>query len=131
MAVAEKNLSLEKRKYPRVRTDLPVKYSGSKSHFKYGKYGRVVNASEGGMLVHLPEETGVGQQLALQLFFGSRSELDIIETFVRVVWNGVHVRKDLGWDYRTGVRFVDISLEDLTKLKKFLTGSGEKQPSNS
>jgi len=131
MAVAEEKVALEKRKHPRFNTDLPVKYSGTKAHFKYGKYGRVVNASEGGLLVHLPEETGVGQHLALQLFFGAHSELDIIETLVRVVWNSVHVRKDLGWDYRTGVRFTNISPEDLTKLKKFVMSFQEKQSCDS
>jgi hypothetical protein len=81
----------------------------------------VVNASEGGLLVHLPEEMGVGQRLALKLFFPSRSEFNTLETFVQVVWKDIHLRKDWTWDYRTGVKFVDIPPEHTVKLKGLLT----------
>ena len=78
MVLMEKNLASERRRYPRFFVDLPIKYTRTKLYSRYGKYGRVVNASEGGLLAHLPEETEIGQQLALQLFFSSRSELDIL-----------------------------------------------------
>jgi len=45
--------------------------------------------------------------------------MNTIETLVEVVWIDIHLGKDLG-DYRTGVRFVDISPEDVTKLNNFL-----------
>jgi hypothetical protein len=32
----------------------------------------------------------------------------------------IHLRKDWTWDYRTGVRFEDISPEDRTVFKNFL-----------
>ena len=55
MELAERNLGSEKRKYPRFDVDLPIKYSRGSFFFKYA---RAVNASEGGLLLHLPEELG-------------------------------------------------------------------------
>lgn len=117
MESIEKNSTSEKRKYPRVNINFPVKYSRSHLNFKYG---RAANASEGGLLVYLPEEMGIGQRLAVKLFFPSHSEFNTLETSVKVVWRDIHLRKDWAWDYRTGVRFVDLSRENITKLKNFL-----------
>jgi len=123
MELMEKGLGSEKRRYPRFDVDLPIKYSRSNLFFKYA---RAVNASEGGLLLHLPEELGVGQQLALKLFFPSDPDLNIIETLVEVVWMDVRLRKDWAWDYQTGVRFVDISPEYMAILKNFLTDLAQK-----
>jgi hypothetical protein len=118
MELMEKSLNSEKRRYPRFDVDLPIKYSRSSLFFKYA---RAVNASEGGLLLQLPEELGIGQQLALKLFFPSCADSSIIETVVKVVWMDVRLRKDWAWDYQTGVRFVDISREDIALLKSYLT----------
>ncbi len=107
----------EKRKHPRLIVNLPVKYSRTNLFFKYA---RVVNASQGGLLVYLPEEIGIGQRLALKVFVPSRSDFNTFETFVQVVWKDVHLRKDWTWDYRTGVRFIDGSPEHREKLQGFL-----------
>jgi hypothetical protein len=123
MELMEKVLDSEKRKYPRFDVDLPIKYSRSSFFFKYA---RAVNASEGGLLLHLPEELGIGQQLALKLFFPSCANSNIIETIVQVVWMDVRLRKDWAWDYQTGVRFVDISPENMAVLKNFLTDFAQK-----
>jgi c-di-GMP-binding flagellar brake protein YcgR len=108
-------VNFEKRKHPRFSVDLPIEYSRTDFSFQHG---RVINASEGGLLVYLPEQMEIGQHLKLKLFFTSGSEMNTIETLVKVVWIDIHLGKDLG-DYRTGVRFVDISLEDLNNLKNF------------
>lgn len=123
MELIEKNLTSEKRKHPRVKVDLPAKYSRTNLFLKFG---RVVNASEGGLLVYLPEEMGIGQRLAVKLFFNSLSEFNTLEAFVQVVWKDVHLRKDWTWDYRTGVKFVDIPPEHLAKLKSFLVSIKQK-----
>jgi hypothetical protein len=123
MPLMEKSLTTEKRKYPRFNVDLPIKYSRTNIFFKYG---RATNASEGGLLVYLREEMESGQDLALKLFFPPHSELNSLETSVQVVWTDIHLRKDWAWDYRTGVRFKDISSEDMTKFRSFLTGLPQK-----
>ncbi len=110
-------LNFEKRRYPRFSVDLPVEYTRKDLVVKQG---RVINASEGGLLVNFPEQMEMGQHLRLKLFFTSGSELNMMEIVNQVVWTDVHVRKDWG-DYRTGVEFVDISLEDQCTLKIFLS----------
>jgi hypothetical protein len=107
---------------------LPIKYGRTNLLFKYA---RAVNASQGGLLLRLPEEIEVGQHLALKLFFPSQSELTELNTIkasVRVVWTDLHMRKDWSWDYQTGVRFVDICTEDTTVLRNFLGNLGQKTP---
>ena len=121
MEAIGKSLHQEKRKYPRFNIDLPVKYDiRSDLPFEYGKYGRVVNASEGGLLVHLPEDVKVGQHLTLQLFFPSRSQLNTLETSVQVVWMGVHLKKDWTWDYPTGMEFLDIPPRGMAQFKNLV-----------
>jgi len=123
MPFMEKTAAPEKRKYPRFSANFPVKYSTTDSFFKSAQ---AANASEGGLLVCLPEKMHIGQQLALKLFFPSRSGLNIVETVVQVIWMGIRLRKDWTWDYRTGVKFEDISPEDMTTLKNFLTSLAPK-----
>ncbi len=113
----EKKPSQEKRKSTRFNVALPIRYSRTNSLFKYA---RAANASEGGLLICLPEKMGIGQHLALKLFLPVRSGSNMIEAVVQVVWMDIHLRKDWTWDYRTGVRFEDISPRDRAYLKNFL-----------
>jgi hypothetical protein len=109
-------VNFEKRKHPRFSVDLPVEYSQADV---FVEQGRAINASEGGLLLYLPEQMGMGTHLRLKLFFTMGSELNAIETVVEVVWVDMALEKDRG-DYRTGVRFAEISTEDVGKLKNFL-----------
>jgi hypothetical protein len=101
----------------RFSVDLPVEYSRADLS---ADHGRAMNASEGGLLLYFPELMGIGDHLRLKLFFTMGSEMNVIETLVDVVWVDIHLEKDWG-DYRTGARFVEISAEDLGKLKSFLS----------
>jgi c-di-GMP-binding flagellar brake protein YcgR len=115
-------VNFEKRKHPRFDVDLPVEYVRTGL---VANRGEALNASEGGLLVYFPEEMEVGQHLSLKLFFSSGSELTTIETLVQVVWTDIHLGQDRQ-DYRAGVKFADISPEDLEKLRNFLRSlSGE------
>jgi hypothetical protein len=125
MPLTEKNLANEKRRHPRFNIDLPVKYSRSNLFFKYG---RAANASEGGMLVHLPEEMESGQNLMVKIFFPPHSEINSLELLVKVVWTNIHLRKDWAWDYRTGVKFLSNSLEDITHFKNFFMSPPQRNP---
>lgn len=124
MTLMEESINSDKRKHPRSYIDLPVRYSSRSNLFS--KYGRAINVSEGGLLVHLPEEIVIGQRLSLRLFLHFRSELDIISPSVQVVWTGIHMRKDFTWDHPTGVKFVDIPPKDMIKLKDFLMNVTQK-----
>ena len=109
-------VNFEKRKHPRFSVDLPVEYSRTDLAVEQG---RAMNASQGGLLLYLPEQLGMGHQLTLKLFFTVGAELNTIETVVEVVWVDIHLEKERG-DYRTGVRFVQISAEDVNRLQEFL-----------
>ena len=69
-------------------------------------------------MLFLPEEIEVGQNLGIKLFIGPGRELKPIAAAVQVVWKDLHFGKK--GDYRMGVKFVDISSEDLGELKNFL-----------
>jgi c-di-GMP-binding flagellar brake protein YcgR len=109
-------VNFEKRRHPRFSIDLPVEYGRAEL---FVKHGRAINASAGGLLLYLPERMEIGQHLRLKLFFTSGSELNAIEMRVEVVWMDIHPGEDWG-DYRTGVKFVEISTEGMEKLRDFL-----------
>lgn len=110
-------INFEKRRHPRFTVDLPLEYYRVDSPIP--ETGRAVNASEGGLLVYFPEEVKVGDRLRLRLFFNVGSQLNTIEMVVQIAWVDLHLGREWG-DYRSGVRFVDISPEDLDRLKTFL-----------
>lgn len=109
-------VNFEKRKHPRFSVDLPAEYNRADLSVMHG---HATNASEGGLLLYLPEQIEIGKHLRLKLFFSVASELQSIEALVEVAWTDIHLGKDWG-DFRTGVRFVEISAEDMSKLRSFL-----------
>jgi c-di-GMP-binding flagellar brake protein YcgR len=104
----------ENRRCPRFDIHLPIEYYQIKSSITH-----IGNISEGGLLIYFPEETDVRQYLRLKLFFSLGSELNTIKVLAEVVWTDNHLGKGREC-YPYGVRFVDISPEDGTKLKNFL-----------
>ena len=110
-------VNFERRKYPRFSVDLPIEYSRIDSLIS--RAGRGLNISEGGLLIYFPEKMDLSQYLRLKLFLPLGSELNAIEVLGEVAWMDIHLGE--GWgDYRCGVRFIDISPEDVTNLKNFL-----------
>jgi PilZ domain len=62
-------VNFERRRQPRISTDLPAEYwhiETSENH-----PGRLLNVSEGGVLLYLPEKIEVGKNLKVRLFIGS------------------------------------------------------------
>jgi len=110
-------VNLERRKYPRFSIDLPIEYHLLPSSQSFT--GRALNSSEGGVLVYLSQSIEIGQRLKIKLFFASGSGLSSIEVLAEVVWMDIHLGEDWG-DYRCGVKFLDISSEDINQLKHFL-----------
>ena len=110
-------VNFEKRKFPRFTIDLPIEYYHENSETPYS--GRALNASEGGLLIYLPEKVRIGEILKLKLFFALGHDLNTIEMLAQVAWIDIHLGEDWG-EYRSGLKFVDISSEDLHKLRNFL-----------
>jgi len=108
--------NFERRTYRRFPIRLPIEYYPADSPTNHT--GQSLDASEGGLQILFPEQVEIGQNLNLKLFFSSQSELNIIEALVEVVW--INTQLDEGEKhYRSGVRFVNISPEDIGKLKTF------------
>jgi len=109
--------NIERRRHPRFSIDLPIEYHHI--HSPLGATGQTINASEGGLLVYLPERLELGQQLKMKLYISSGPDLHAIEMLAQVVWIDLHLGQEQG-DYRTGVEFVDISPEHMQRLKSVL-----------
>jgi len=110
-------LNLERRKHPRFSVDLPIEYYQNDSSSNHT--GHAFDASDEGCLLYLTEQVEIGQHLRVKLFFTSGSDLNTIETLAEVAWIDIYLGEVWG-DYRYGVKFIDISPEDMTKLKNFL-----------
>jgi c-di-GMP-binding flagellar brake protein YcgR len=110
-------INFEKRKHPRFNVDLPVEYTRVESTLR--QTGRALNASEGGLLIYFPERMEIGQQLRVKLYFSTGSDLESVECLVEIVWVDIHLGESWG-DHRSGVKFVDVSSEDLNKIRNFL-----------
>ena len=104
----------EERAHPRFLLNLPVEYSPAKSNSR--RKGNTENASEGGLIVYLRKHFKVGDLLRLRLFFSFGPAMNTVETLSQVVWT--EKLKDA--EYRCGMKFVDISAEDMDKLSGFL-----------
>jgi c-di-GMP-binding flagellar brake protein YcgR len=115
-------VNFERRKYPRFSIDLPIEYYRENAETRLS--GRAVNASEGGLLIYLPERAEIGESLRIKLFFPSGQDLNLVEMLVQVAWIDIQLGEE-GKDYRSGVRFIDISSGDLVQLKNFLKGLSE------
>ena len=102
----------ENRRYPRFDIHLPIEYYQIKSCFTH-----TGNISESGSLVYFPEEMDVSQSLRLKLFFPLGPELNTIKVLAEAVWMDLSKHPE---HYPYGVKFVDISPEDRTKLSNFL-----------
>jgi len=112
-----RTVNFERRKYPRFNVDLPIEYYRIDSFI--GHTGKTLNISEGGLLLYLTEQVEVGQHLKSNFSFTSYSEINSIEMLAEVAWIDIDLGEVWG-DYRCGVNFIDVSPEDMTKLKNFL-----------
>lgn len=109
--------NFEKRRYPRVNLDLNIGYYRTNSRISHSV--RLMNASEGGLSIYFPERMKIGERLRLKLFPTLGSATNAIWPQAEVVWVAPHFNET--WlDYQSGVKFIDISSEDLNRLKHFL-----------
>jgi len=106
---------IEEREHPRFLLNLPVEYYRVNSDVNQAGY--TVNASESGLMLNLPEKFEVGQLLKIKLFFSFGPDINSIEILSQVVWTD-HSGGEEG--YRSGVKFIKVSAEDLNRLVNFL-----------
>jgi c-di-GMP-binding flagellar brake protein YcgR len=115
-------LSIEKRKYPRFSVELPLNYSRTEGKGTLG--GMVANASEGGLLVYLPERIEIGALLKIEIFYVRGLELDTIKAVAKIVWCDLAARESWG-EHRYGLQFQYIDQKDFTRLATLLKDVGK------
>jgi c-di-GMP-binding flagellar brake protein YcgR len=108
--------NFERRTYRRFPMRLPIEYYRAES--PSNRTGHALDASEGGLQILFPEQVDVGQNLKIKVFFSSDSGLNSIEMVVEVVWINAPLAEGEK-HFRSGVRFTNISPENMTKLKEF------------
>ena len=113
--------NLERRRHPRFRVDFPIEYYQINSRNSFN--GRVLNASEGGLMVYLPERLQVDRYVITKLFFIFDRHLNTAEIFARVAWREIHLGEDA--NFRAGLRIVGISPGDMNKWQNFLYNFSE------
>jgi c-di-GMP-binding flagellar brake protein YcgR len=115
-------LAIEKRRHPRYSVELPLDYSRVNGKETFG--GIVANASEGGLLVYLPEIMQIGDALKIEIFYASGLELKSIKAIAKVVWYDLAAKESWG-EHRYGLQFLSIEEKDYEKLKALLREVGK------
>jgi hypothetical protein len=115
-------LAIEKRKHPRFSVELPLDYVRVNGKETYG--GMVANASEGGLLVYLPERMEIGALLKIEIFYVRGLELNTIKAVGKVVWADLAARESWG-EHRYGLQFEYIDEKDFNRLTTLLKEVGK------
>ena len=115
-------LAIEKRRHPRFNVELPLDYSRVDGKELYG--GIVANASEGGVLVYLPERIEMGAFLKVDIIYVNGLELNTIQAIAKVVWQDFATRDTLG-EHRYGLQFQQIDEVNLNRLSALLKEVGK------
>ena len=115
----------ERRRYPRISINFPLKYQDKGDSSLCG--GIVVNVGEGGLLIETVRDIPVGTELSITLLFPKGFESANFDATVKIVWRGPRWKGDRKgneyWEgYRCGLEFTQISDEDRWKLN-YLLGS--------
>jgi len=107
---------VERRGHPRIPLRLPTEYFPAGT--TKGRICHTINISEGGVLLCLPEKIKNGQSMRVEVFYYFDYELTSFDALGKVVW--VERQEDSDREYRCALEFVNLSPDDLEKLKKFL-----------
>ena len=104
----------DRRKYPRIRMDLPLEYRVKDDANAQGAI--LIDASEGGFLIYSIEDMPISTKLDITVLFSAEYELTKLEAFAEIVWK----REDLGeTGYRYGLK--SIQIQDYERLKELLS----------
>lgn len=103
---------MEKRRHLRLPLNLPVRYYPMNSCV--ARFGRLADAGEGGLLVYACDDLRQGRYLRLNLPYPG-SNARPIEILTQVVW--VDKGSPWNWDYRSGLKLIGITPQDLQRLR--------------
>ncbi|MDI7258658.1 MAG: PilZ domain-containing protein [Thermodesulfobacteriota bacterium] len=115
-------LAVEKRRHPRYTVEFPLDYSRIEAKETYG--GIVANASEGGLLVYLPQRMEMGTVLKIEILYVQGLEFNTIKAIAKVVWSDLAARESWG-EYRYGLEFLEIEEKDFARLLNLLKEIGK------
>jgi c-di-GMP-binding flagellar brake protein YcgR len=115
-------LAIERRKHSRFVVELPLDYTRTEATDIVG--GIVANASEGGLLVYLPERLEMGTILQIQIFYVKDLEFNMLKAIAKVVWCDMAARESWG-EYRYGLQFLSIGEQEFSKLMMLLREVGK------
>ncbi|HSB07385.1 MAG TPA: PilZ domain-containing protein [Thermodesulfobacteriota bacterium] len=118
-----KGMTIERRKHPRLYFKLPMSYSRANNKDHYG--GIVGNASEGGILVYLPEELNSGEVLKIEILFAKGWELKTVRGIAKIIWADLAVRKSKKV-HCYGLQFQFFNKRNLQKLRILLKEGSRK-----
>jgi hypothetical protein len=121
-------INREKRRYPRVFIDFPLKYQDKGDSCLRGAI--VVNAGDGGFLIESTRDIPVGTKLSITLLFPKGFELANFKAGTKIVWKEPYRKEDWKGNqysegYRYGIEFIQILEEDRCKLIWLLGGRFE------
>jgi hypothetical protein len=108
---------IERRTCPRSLVDLPVEYRIK--GFPHAHGGLVVNASEGGLLIHSVKNMPLGLKLSIAVMFPTGYELAHFEVTAEIIWKDFRLYNDLD-GYQYGLKIIQIFDEDHRKLRQIL-----------
>jgi len=106
----------EKRQFPRTPLHLPTEYLPVGA--VKARLCHTINICEGGVLLCLPEKVRVGQKLKVEIYYYFEYALTSFEALGEVIW--AEKLEDSKIEYRCALEFLDLALNDLENLRKFL-----------
>lgn len=107
----------ERRGHRRIEMSFPVNVCLNQSNSPYP--GLTVDASESGLLVQTLKDMPLETKLKIELLFPKESNLPNLKAAAEVVWKDLCNWEDLE-GYQYGLKFVQISGEDNSMLKRLL-----------
>jgi len=116
-----KSINAETRRYRRISLQLPTEYSLKGSSIT--RFGHTINICEEGLVICIREKYEVGQNLRVKVFFSTGSDCVFIDTRTEVVWRNILEQRKK--EYVCGLRFIEMSHDDLKKLRIFLKSFSE------
>ncbi len=110
--------AIEKRKNPRYSVEFALDYSLIDGETTFNG-GLTSDASEGGLLVYLPEMIQIGALLRIEIFYMKDLSFETITATAKAVWTDLATREGVR-QHRYGLQFQSIDKENLDKLKALL-----------